>query len=85
MATIASVTKREDGLYEGEHKTLVILPIVGEPLYLQRHRIQSGKQTIRITVPRAAVRAGIDPRHELIDRERDDNVVRVVAAAAARS
>ncbi len=50
---------------------------LGEPLYLQRHRIRSGKQTIRITVPREPARAGIDPVRKLIDRERDDNVVEV--------
>lgn len=27
---------------------------LGAPLYLQRHRIRSGEQTIRITVPRSA-------------------------------
>ena len=49
----------------------------GEPLYLQRHRIQSGQQTIQITVPRAPVRAGIDPYRKLIDRAGDDNVADV--------
>ena len=29
----------------------------GEPLYLQRHRIRSGRQTIRVSVPRAPARA----------------------------
>ena len=46
----------------------------GEPLYLRRHRIVSGKQTIQITVPRKPARAGIDPYHKLIDREQGDNV-----------
>ena len=50
---------------------------LGQPLYLKRHRIQSGKQTIRITVPREPARAGIDPWRKLIDRQRDDNVVEV--------
>ena len=54
----------------------------GEPLYLTRHRIRSGKQTIRITVPREPSRAGIDPYRKLIDREREDNVVAVKAAGA---
>ncbi|MBW3553516.1 MAG: hypothetical protein KY466_08400 [Gemmatimonadetes bacterium] len=49
----------------------------GEPLYLQRHRIRSGEQTIRVTVPRQPARAGIDPRRKLIDRQRDDNVKKV--------
>jgi hypothetical protein len=50
---------------------------IGEPLYLQRHRIRSGKQTIRITVPREPARASIDPYHKVIDRQRHDNVVEV--------
>ncbi len=54
----------------------------GEPLYLERHRIRSGEETIRITVPREPARAGIDPSSKLIDREREDNVVEVKAAGA---
>jgi aminopeptidase N len=53
---------------------------LGAPLYLKRHRIRSGEQTIRITVPREPARAGIDPSRKLIDREREDNVVEVKAA-----
>jgi ABC-type transport system involved in multi-copper enzyme maturation permease subunit len=50
---------------------------LGEPLYLERHRIRRGEQTIRITVPREPARAGIDPYRKLIDRQRDDNVLAV--------
>ena len=53
------------------------------PISLQRHRIHSGTQTIRITVSKEPARAGIDPRHTLIDRERADNVVDVKAAHAS--
>jgi hypothetical protein len=49
----------------------------GEQLYLTRHRVRSGKQTIRVTVPKAPARAGIDPYNKLIDRDREDNVVAV--------
>ena len=52
----------------------------GETLYLKRHRIRSGNQTIRITVRQQPARAGIDPRRRLIDRDREDNVVDVKAA-----
>jgi hypothetical protein len=55
---------------------------LGEPLYLTRHWIKSGKQTIRITVSKEPSRAGIDPYRKLIDRNRDDNVVEVKAASA---
>jgi ABC-type transport system involved in multi-copper enzyme maturation permease subunit len=49
----------------------------GEPLYLARHRVRGGRQTIAVTVPRAPARAGVDPYHGLIERERDDNVAAV--------
>ncbi|HEX6588566.1 MAG TPA: M1 family aminopeptidase [Longimicrobiales bacterium] len=47
----------------------------GDTLYLERHRIRSGRQTITVTVPRMPAHAGVDPYRMLIDRERDDNVV----------
>jgi hypothetical protein len=50
---------------------------LGEPLYLRSHRMKSGKQTIRIIVPREPARAGIDPYRKLIDREPADNVFSV--------
>ena len=49
----------------------------GEPLYLQQHRVRSGRQTITVVVPRRPTRAGIDPHRRLIERERDDNVAAV--------
>jgi ABC-2 type transport system permease protein len=55
---------------------------LGAPLYLKRHRIRSGKQTLRITVPREPARAGIDPYRKLIDRERNDNVFELKAEGA---
>lgn len=50
---------------------------LGEALHLERHRIRSGSQTIRVTVPREPARAGVDPYRRMIDRNRDDNVVDV--------
>ena len=57
----------EIGIYE-EGKGL------NEPLYLQMHRIRSGEQTIKVTVPRKPDRGGIDPDHLMIDLRRDDNI-----------
>ena len=48
-----------------------------DPFYLTRHRIRTGKQTLRIIVPQEPLRAGVDPNRKLIERERDDNVVEV--------
>ena len=41
----------------------------GQPLYLQKHRIRSGEQTITVTVPHAPARVAIDPYRKLIERE----------------
>ncbi|MGH7503573.1 MAG: hypothetical protein ACREL7_17740 [Longimicrobiales bacterium] len=46
----------------------------GDPLYLTMHRIRTGPQTITVTVPRKPARAGIDPRHLLIDVTPRDNL-----------
>ncbi|MCB2407705.1 ABC transporter permease/M1 family aminopeptidase [Hymenobacter lucidus] len=45
----------------------------GTPLYLRRHRIRSGKQTITVTVPRQPSQAGLDPNRLLIDLQPEDN------------
>jgi hypothetical protein len=45
-----------------------------EPFYLQKHRIRSGKQTIKVAVAGKPARAGIDPYNLLIDLKTDDNV-----------
>ena len=45
------------------------------PLYLEMHRIRSGRQTISVAVPDRPARAGIDPRHLLIDVEPTNNVL----------
>ncbi|HEX2203174.1 MAG TPA: hypothetical protein VHG91_07740 [Longimicrobium sp.] len=49
----------------------------GETLYLRKHRIRSGPQTITVTVPKQPSDAGIDPYVVLIDTERFDNVEEV--------
>lgn len=46
---------------------------LGEPLHLEKHRLRSGGQSITVTVPRKPARAGIDPYHLLIERDREDN------------
>ena len=43
------------------------------PLYLQKHFIRSGKQTITVTTTSEPARAGIDPYYLLIDLETRDN------------
>lgn len=59
----------EVGVFAPVHKS-------GEPgqlLYLRKHLIRSGQQTIKVTVPHKPDRAGIDPNHLLIDIMMEDN------------
>lgn len=57
----------------------------GHPLYVQKHRVRSGRQTVTVTVPRKPVRGGIDPNHLLIDLETEDNLEEVSAVAGGRA
>jgi hypothetical protein len=47
---------------------------LSKPLYVQKHRIRSGEQTITVTVPHKPARAGIDPHYLLFDLEMDNNI-----------
>ena len=46
-------------------------------LYLEKHRLEGGTSEIEVVVNGKPARAGIDPRHLLIDRVPDDNTRRV--------
>lgn len=47
---------------------------LGESLYLEMRRLRSGEQRITVMMAGKPARAGIDPRHLLIDVEGDDNL-----------
>ena len=49
---------------------------LSKPLYVQKHRIRSGDQTLTLIVPREPALAGVDPHHVLDweEREDDDNI-----------
>ncbi len=67
---------------EIEHNDWVEIGVYGDdgesgtPIYLERHRLASGENRIEVVVEERPVRAGIDPRHLLIDRVPDDNLKR---------
>jgi len=46
---------------------------LGKPLYVQKHRVRSGRQTITVIVPNKPARGGIDP-YSLLDWEEGDNI-----------
>ena len=52
----------------------------GAPLYLERHRVRSGRQTITVVVTERPASAGVDPWGKLIQTEKGDNVVAVGGA-----
>jgi hypothetical protein len=53
--------------------------ILGKPLYVEKHRIRSGLQTITLTVPERPDRGGIDP-YNLLDWEEGDNIEAISVA-----
>jgi hypothetical protein len=55
--------------------------VLGKPLYLQKHRIRSGRQSITMAVAQKPARGGIDP-YNLLDWEEGDNIERIVISAA---
>ena len=51
---------------------------IADPLYLQKHRIRSGRQRISVVVKGTPARAGVDPQLLLIDRNWSDNLRPVI-------
>ena len=47
--------------------------VLGKPLYVQKHQIRSGKQTITVRVSQKPARGGIDP-YNLLDWDEGDNI-----------
>lgn len=48
-----------------------------EPIYMARHLVKDGENSIKIEVPEEPLKAGIDPYCLLVDRNPDDNLVSV--------
>jgi len=54
-----------------------VLDADGKYLYLQRHKIEQEQTELNLTVDKLPARAGIDPLDKLIDRNPDDNLIKV--------
>ncbi len=50
----------------------------GTLIYLQKHKIDNTQTHISITLDQKPSKAGIDPRHRLIERDTDDNISEVL-------
>jgi len=57
----------------------------GEVLYMQKHRVATGVQQIRVVVDRQPASAGVDPYHKLLDQHANDNTVDAKPAAGGRA
>jgi ABC-2 type transport system permease protein len=55
---------------------LGVLDEKGGDLYLRKHKITARRSTFEITVDKKPAQAGIDPHLILIDRDREDNLVK---------
>ena len=49
----------------------------GPPLYLERHRLTTGKHLIQFTVPGRPATVGLDPYKKILERERGDNIAQI--------
>ena len=54
-----------------------VMDMDGHYLYLQKHKIDGDSADVKVIVDKLPYKAGIDPLNKLIDRNPDDNLVRV--------
>ena len=81
--TVEAKKSRSDG--KGQEHTVPLHDLIdigvldtdGNYLYLQKQRIDQQRQEFTITVDKQPSKAGIDPLIKLIDRNPDDNLVKV--------
>jgi hypothetical protein len=55
---------------------IAVLDKNGEDLYLKKHKIHRQEMEIEIITDKEPAKAGIDPFFILIDRDRDNNLVK---------
>ncbi len=55
----------------------------GSVLSLQRQRVRTGKQTFNVVVDKEPSYVGFDPYNKYVDRDSEDNVMKVEEADAA--
>ena len=54
-----------------------VLDAQGQPLYMEKHKIEQAETEFTILVDRLPAKAGIDPWNKLVDRKPDDNTIAV--------
>jgi hypothetical protein len=58
---------------------------LGRPLYLRKHRLRTGEQTITVTVRGRPARAGVDPYQMLLNRHKEEMDAKVTVVAIGGS
>jgi hypothetical protein len=59
-------------------ETLVNNDMEEIPIYLEKVLITDSLTTFTVEVDQKPIKAGIDPMHKFVDRDSDDNLVRVI-------
>jgi hypothetical protein len=79
----ADESGRENEVPMDDRVDVGVFDKVGNLLYLQKHKVKSGKNTFRIEVTKQPAKAGVDPLNKLIDKVSDDNTVKAVEASSS--
>ena len=77
---VADELGKEQDVALGDLIDVGVVDAKGEPIVLERRRIDREESTFTFTVDRKPAKAGIDPLNKLIDRKPDDNTVAVTIA-----
>jgi ABC-type transport system involved in multi-copper enzyme maturation permease subunit len=68
---------KETEIPVNDYMYIVVLDKNGQELYLKKHKINRQEMEIEIIVNKEPAKAGIDPFFILIDRDRDNNLVKI--------
>ena len=67
---------KETEIPVNDYMYIAVLDKNGQELYLKKHKIDRQEMEIEIIVDKEPAKAGIDPFFNLIDRDRDNNLVK---------
>jgi hypothetical protein len=68
---------KETEIPVNDYMYIAVLDKNGEELYLKKHKIRKSEMEIEVIVDKEPDKAGIDPFFILIDRDRDNNLVKI--------
>jgi ABC-type transport system involved in multi-copper enzyme maturation permease subunit len=78
---VADELGKESEVPLGDLIDIGVLDAQGDPIAIERHRIDRADMSFSLIVDRKPARAGIDPLNKLIDRKPEDNTISVTEAS----